>query len=101
MVYIILYNIGIKRICAIIQLTRDDYYYIVIVIIIIIIILDAFSEIDFVRAASTVIPASKDFWPVGSDTADSTSVLFAPPPSLHAHIHTHCIARIRLRHSVE
>jgi hypothetical protein len=54
---------------------------ITITIVIIIIILNEFSEIDFVRTVSTV-PASKDSWPVGSITADSTPVLFAPPPQL-------------------
>lgn len=68
-------------------MARDDYFYVVIIIII---ILHAFSKIDFVRAASTIIPTSKDFWPVGSVTADSTPVLFAPPtPTAHTHTHTH------------
>lgn len=67
-------------------MTSEDYYYIVIIIIIILL---AFFEIDFVRATSMVILASKDFWPVGSVTADSTMVvLFAPLPTpfpLHTH----------------
>jgi len=83
-----IYNIGIKRICAIIQLTRDDYYYIVIIIIII--ILYAFSEIDFVRAASTLaqlFPRQRIFDPWVPSQLIQPRFCLRPHPTTHTHTH--------------